>query len=110
MKYKGTQINDKVLMNSALKEFQQKAKKKFKNGIKEHNPEGDKGMFMMPIKSRISCAKEEIIDLWFYLCAIEDGFENIKLGLIKEGLIKPQTIFEEPLYIQGLIERSIKGE
>ena len=110
MKYKGTQINDKVLMSRALKEFQQKAKKKFKNGIKEHNPEGDKGMCMMSMKERVGCAKEEVIDLWFYLCAIEDGIDKIRLGLVKEGLIKPQTIFEEPLAIQGLIERSIKGE
>ncbi|MBL18693.1 MAG: hypothetical protein CMC82_02540 [Flavobacteriaceae bacterium] len=69
----GTQKDDKELMDSALKEFNQRAKKKFMNGIKEHNPRGDKGMCMMSIEARVSCAKEEVMDLWFYLHSIEKG-------------------------------------
>ena len=41
MSLKGTQVDDKILMDLALKEFKKKAKKKFLSGIKEHNPEGE---------------------------------------------------------------------
>jgi hypothetical protein len=110
MSLKGTQIHDQVLMDKALKEFRKKAKKKFMGGIKEHNPKGDKGMCMMSMKERVKCAKEEVMDLWFYLCSIEDGIEDTRLVLVKEGLLKPKTILEEPLAMQGLIERSVRGE
>ena len=74
MKLKGTQVIDKKLMNSALAEFQKKAEKKFQSGIKEHNPNGGKGMLAMDFSKRISSAKEEVMDLWFYLCSIEEWF------------------------------------
>tara|TARA_B100001093_G_scaffold495372_1_gene539790 strand:- start:264 stop:539 length:276 start_codon:yes stop_codon:yes gene_type:complete len=72
----GTQNDDRELMASAIKEFKKKAKKKFVNGIMEHNPKGDKGMCMMSMKDRIRCAKEEVIDLWFYLHSLEDGIDK----------------------------------
>jgi len=99
-------MKDEVLMKLALKEFKKKAKKKFMSGIKEHNPNGDKGMCMMSMKDRVSSAKEEVMDLWFYLCSIEDGIEETRKLLVREGLMEPQTIFEEPLAIQGLLERA----
>lgn len=72
MTLKGTQVIDKKLMDSALSEFQKKAEKKFLSGIKEHNPNGEKGMLVMDFSKRISSAKEEVMDLWFYLCSIEE--------------------------------------
>lgn len=110
MSLKGTQEYDKFLMDKALKEFQKKAKKKFMSGIKEHNAEGDKGMCMMPMKERVKCAKEEVMDLWFYLCSIEEGIEQTRLMLVQEGLAKPKTPLEFPLAVRGHIERSVIGE
>lgn len=72
MNLKGTQVIDKKLMDSALLEFQEKAEMKFMSGIEEHNPKGDKGMLVMDLRKRISSAKEEVIDLWFYLCSIQE--------------------------------------
>ena len=69
---KGTQIDDAELMDKALKEFQDRAKSKFLAGIKEHNPNGDKGMCRMVFEDRIRSAKEEVIDLWFYLTSLEN--------------------------------------
>lgn len=83
---KGTQILDKNLMTRALEEFKKNAKSKFLAGIKEHNPDGTKGMCMMTMKDRVSSAKEEVIDLWFYLCAIEDGIDATQECLDKEVL------------------------
>ena len=62
-------IKDEELMDFALKEFQLKAKAKFKQGIKEHNPNGDKGLARMTSKQRIRSSMEEVMDLWFYLFA-----------------------------------------
>lgn len=68
---KGTQKDDKRLMERALDEFQDRARKKFIDGIFEHNPEGDKGMCKMSFEDRIKNAKEEVIDLWFYLTSLQ---------------------------------------
>lgn len=73
---KGTQVNDTELMEKALKEFQDRAKSKFLAGIKEHNPDGDKGMCRMGFEDRIQSAKEEVIDLWFYLTSLENYEEK----------------------------------
>ena len=70
---KGTQFDDAKLMDKALKEFADSARTKFLNGIKEHNPDGDRGMCKMSFEDRIKAAKEEVIDLWFYLTSIEYG-------------------------------------
>lgn len=72
---KGTQISDKNLMDEALSEFTDKAVEKFLSGIEEHNPDGTKGICMMSVRDRIKNAKEEVIDLWFYLCSIEKGLK-----------------------------------
>jgi hypothetical protein len=69
---KGSQISDAKLMDHALKEFQEKARKKFLSGIKEHNLNGDKGMINMHLKQHIDSAKDEVMDLWFYLCGMQE--------------------------------------
>ena len=64
-------MNDPELMKLALSDFQIRAKEKFEAGIREHNPNGNKGIMRMKILDKIKCAKEEIMDLWFYVSALE---------------------------------------
>jgi hypothetical protein len=73
---KGTQKDDYEFMEKALSEFNKRAREKFVAGIKEHNPNGTKGMCKMDFEDRIKCAKEEVIDLWFYL-TLMDNHENM---------------------------------
>ena len=58
-------------MEKALAEFAVKARVKFKQGIEEHNPNGDKGLLRMSLNQKLTAIREEIIDLWFYVAAIE---------------------------------------
>ena len=64
-------MRDEELMEDALTKFQSEAKSKFLKGILEHNPNGDKGLSRMHLLQKISACKEEVIDLWFYLYAME---------------------------------------
>lgn len=77
---RGTQYDDAKLMEKALEEFQQKARSKFIDGIFEHNPDGTKGMCRMSFEDRIKNAKEEVIDLWFYLTSLEYGSKKDSKG------------------------------
>lgn len=70
-------MRDEDLMEDALEKFQSEAKSKFMKGILEHNPNGDKGLSRMHLLQKIDACKEEVIDLWFYLYAMEqDICEN----------------------------------
>jgi hypothetical protein len=64
-------MRDEKLMEDALEKFQSEAKSKFMKGILEHNPNGDKGLSRMHLLQKIDACKEEVIDLWFYLYAME---------------------------------------
>jgi hypothetical protein len=64
-------MTDHEIMDIALAEFQHFAAKKFKAGIQEHNPFGDKGLDRMAMIQKIKACQEEVIDLWFYLKALE---------------------------------------
>ena len=64
-------MRDEDLMEDALTKFQSEAKSKFLKGILEHNPNGDKGLSRMHLLQKIDACKEEVIDLWFYLYAME---------------------------------------
>lgn len=64
-------MRDEKLMENALEKFQSEAKSKFMKGILEHNPNGDKGLSRMHLLQKIDACKEEVIDLWFYLYAME---------------------------------------
>lgn len=77
---RGTQYDDAKLMDKALEEFQKKARAKFIDGIFEHNPDGTKGMCRMSFEDRIKNAKEEVIDLWFYLTSLEYGSKKDSKG------------------------------
>jgi len=70
-------MRDEELIEDALTKFQNEAKSKFLKGILEHNPNGDKGLSRMHLLQKIDACKEEVIDLWFYLYAMEqDICEN----------------------------------
>lgn len=64
-------MRDEELMEDALEKFQSEAKAKFLKGILEHNPDGTKGLSRMHLLQKIDACKEEVIDLWFYLYAME---------------------------------------
>ena len=63
--------SDEEIMEAALVAFAEKAREKFMQGIREHNPNGDKGLDRMTLEQRVSACKDEIIDLWFYLHELE---------------------------------------
>ena len=100
----GTQKDDKELMQSALKEFKKRAKKKFMDGISEHNPKGDKGMCRMSMRDRVRCAKEEVIDLWFYLHSLEDGISKTRDFMLEKGFVTPNSMEDFQKMINGKIK------
>ena len=66
-------MDDLEMMENALLKFQSEARGKFMKGMAEHNPhnDGTRGLNRMTMLQKIDSAKEECIDSWFYLCAIE---------------------------------------
>ena len=64
-------LTDEELRDRALAEFEEKAAKKFNAGTKEHNPNGDKGLDRMSKSQKLAAVKEEVMDLWFYVTALE---------------------------------------
>ena len=64
-------MTDEELMENALRKFQTEAKAKFLKGILEHNPDGTRGLSKMTMLQKIDAAKEECVDSWFYLVALE---------------------------------------
>ena len=71
-------MTDEQIRDAGLTAFRLRAAEKFNMGIKEHNPNGDKGMIKMPQLQRIKSAQEECMDLWFYLYSME--LEQLKKG------------------------------
>ena len=64
-------MKDEELMEEALEAFRWEARNKFLAGIREHNPDGTRGLARMDLDQKIQAIKDEIIDLWFYLAALE---------------------------------------
>ena len=71
-------MKDELLMENALEQFQHLARQKFMAGIIEHNLDGTKGLDRMPLLEKVDACKEEVMDLWFYLYAIEQKLLNFK--------------------------------
>ena len=78
-------MKDKDLMEQALNCFEYDARQKFLQGVKEHNPNGDKGLERMTLKQKIKACQEEVIDLWFYLASIEEE-ECIKFSKLGKDI------------------------
>ena len=69
-------MRDEEIMEEALEEFAREGREKFMQGIREHNPDGTRGLARMSIDQKIRAIREEIYDLVFYLKALEKHEEN----------------------------------
>jgi len=75
-------MTDPDLRDVAIAEFMIKARAKFDAGIAEHNPKGDRNLTRLPASQLIGEVRNEIIDLWMYLAALEQRLleeENLAL-------------------------------
>ena len=68
-------MHDEDLMEQALFCFEKRARRKFLQGVQEHNPKGDKGLEKMTLQQKVQACQEEVMDLWFYLASIEQEDE-----------------------------------
>ena len=64
-------MTDEQIRDAGLTAFRMRAAEKFNLGIKEHNPNGDRGMMKMTQLQRIKAAQAECMDTWFYLYTME---------------------------------------
>ena len=64
-------LSDEEIRDIAIQEFSIKAKNKFDAGIREHNPDGSKGLSKCSTMQIIQACKEEAWDQVFYLTALE---------------------------------------
>ena len=60
-------MTDEQIRDKGLAEFKLRATRKFNAGIREHNPDGTKGLSRMATLERIHAAQDEVMDMWFYL-------------------------------------------
>ena len=67
---------DEQLRDKWLARFQAEAHAKFTAGIKEHNPDGSRGMARMTVRQLAEAMKDEAIDQYFYACALVDWIER----------------------------------
>ena len=65
-------MTDKEIMEQALERFAKEAREKFMAGIREHNPDGSRGLSRMTLEQKLRSCREEVMDLWFYLNAMEE--------------------------------------
>ena len=64
------------LRDEWLKKFQHIAHSKFTAGIKEHNPDGSKGMARMSPEQIATELMNESIDQFFYACALQEALKK----------------------------------
>jgi hypothetical protein len=64
---------DEELRDKWLARFQAEAHAKFTAGIKEHNPDGSRGMARMSLEQLAREMKNEAIDQYFYASALLDA-------------------------------------
>ena len=60
-------MTDEQIRDKGLAAFASRAAEKFNAGIREHNPDGSKGLSRMATLERIRAAQDEVMDMWFYL-------------------------------------------
>ena len=65
-------MTDGEIMEQALERFAKEAREKFMAGIREHNPDGSRGLSRMTLEQKLRSCREEVMDLWFYLNAMEE--------------------------------------
>tara|TARA_Y100000310_G_scaffold334368_1_gene414003 strand:+ start:1230 stop:1493 length:264 start_codon:yes stop_codon:yes gene_type:complete len=83
-------MTDVEIKERALAEFTLKAPRKFDAGMREHNPDGTRGMWRMDTKQLAKAAKEEVIDLWHYLVVLENKIQeqNVLIQQLKHTINK----------------------
>ena len=69
-------MTDEQLRDEWLKKFQILAYSKFTAGIKEHNPDGTKGMARMTPEQIAKEMMNEAIDQFFYACALLEALKK----------------------------------
>ena len=65
-------MTDEEIMEQALERFAKEAREKFMAGIREHNPDGSRGLSRMTLEQKLRSCREEVMVLWFYLNAMEE--------------------------------------
>lgn len=64
-------MTDREFERVALDLFRTQAEKKFREGNTEHSPDGRRPIVGIPPFTLIRHMKEEVIDQWMYICALE---------------------------------------
>ena len=64
-------MRDEEIRDLIRSEFDREFTKKFNAGIREHNPDGKKGLWRMEVPALIAAVKEEVHDLLAYITVIE---------------------------------------
>jgi len=82
-------MRDEDVREAAWRMFKIRFVAKFNKGIKEHNPNGDRGMIFMTSLQLIRAAQEECIDQWAYLFMLEMA------EMRKEGKERSRMMGEE---------------
>lgn len=67
-------MNDPEIRDEIVNKFQAEFPVKFDNGTREHNPEGDKGLWRMSIPQLAHAVREEVYDLLAYVSTMEKKF------------------------------------
>ncbi len=90
-------MTDPELRDLAIESFAREARAKFDAGMREHNPDGTKGLCKMSIEQLVACAKEECIDQWMYLTAIEHAADKQeeRIKALSEDLFFAELAFQE---------------
>ena len=74
--FKKEMSTDEQLRDEWLKKFQILAYNKFTAGVKEHNPDGTKGMARMTPEQIAKEMMNEAIDQFFYACALLEALKK----------------------------------
>ena len=67
-------MKDPEIRDEIVNKFQAEFPVKFDNGTREHNPDGDKGLWRMSIPQLAHAVREEVYDLLAYVSTMEKKF------------------------------------
>ncbi len=67
-------MKDPEIRDEIVNQFSAEFPRKFNNGTREHNPEGDKGLWRMSIPQLAHAVREEVYDLLAYVSTMEKKF------------------------------------
>ena len=67
-------MTDPEIRDEIVNKFQAEFPVKFDNGTREHNPDGDKGLWRMSIPQLAHAVREEVYDLLAYVSTMEKKF------------------------------------